>query len=599
MLLTENKKPLVSRPVITEAKTDGPYKQYAGRMIVRQVCQREDVKNENHRSYPSRVWDINLAEDSAFMRRLKAGKVVGELEHPESGNTHLARVSHKILNVERMYLPEGNEFGVPAGKYLVDTYVILKTPMGQIAEELHHCGISPGQSSRGRGDVRSEGDVEIVQDNYVLDTFDLVYQPSVVEADRSHRVKTEGAPVVPSVLPEPSAPGVTPSPPSGEAPPPSPLPTDADMPQDMPETQAPPTMSREEVEALVRRLREMVISKTASDDMVITHETAMSYIEKTSDDAGPETIKFRSELAMLCSMLVSAFAEVFGPNKIKPSKHKKGDGEAKEEEEETEASESSEDEKKTEAKMVEADMSAVANQVKEANKDNVAKAYYAGDLRDLLRKTGHDETPENIAALESEMSKIGLNVQRKESPGFKKEDKSMTQATAVDIVNKLTEENAQIRKELAAFKQGKVGDSKLKVRYEALVKIADELLNRSESLTKENANLKVRYNAAVRLVEGVASRFKKLSVVTHVESKYADLPAVAKAVLTECKSTTEVDKKAKVFKSVSETKHQVDPTAPPITESSAKRAVTDGKATPKKGLGSLMERVAERTGEVK
>lgn len=138
------------------------------RLIVSGPAQVENIKNGNGRIYPSDLWDSVLHENSSFMERLRSGYVLGELEHPESGNTRLPRVSHKVMEVWR-------DSGVIHNKLL-----IFKTPMGAIAEELFVNGVPVGQSSRGSGSTRSTTEGEIVEkSDYSLDTWDLVYQPSV------------------------------------------------------------------------------------------------------------------------------------------------------------------------------------------------------------------------------------------------------------------------------------------------------------------------------------------------------------------------------------------------------------------------------------
>jgi len=138
------------------------------RLYVYGPAQVADQRNGNGRVYPSSLWDKVLREDSHFMRRLRARQVLGELEHPNEANTKLPRVSHLVVDVQRR------------GNVIYAGHLIFRTPMGQIIEELYNCKVTPGVSSRAIGRVRKtqEGDI-VEEDDFVLDTFDFVYLPSV------------------------------------------------------------------------------------------------------------------------------------------------------------------------------------------------------------------------------------------------------------------------------------------------------------------------------------------------------------------------------------------------------------------------------------
>jgi len=72
------------------------------------------------------------------------------------------------------------------------THLILRTPAGNILQELFSNDISIGVSSRGYGQVRKQGEDEIVEDReFHLETWDFVYVPSV-EAARPRPIRTEG-----------------------------------------------------------------------------------------------------------------------------------------------------------------------------------------------------------------------------------------------------------------------------------------------------------------------------------------------------------------------------------------------------------------------
>jgi len=158
-------------------------------IVVEGIFGKVNARNENNRRYPKTVWEKNLGESSPFRLRLKSRSVLGELEHPESGNTHLERVSHLITDawvehltearIKEMELPET----VKEGDYVMGRYEILETPRGNILRALHEAKVQCGVSSRGRGDIRSVDGIDVVQDDYELDTWDAVYMPSVIEAN--------------------------------------------------------------------------------------------------------------------------------------------------------------------------------------------------------------------------------------------------------------------------------------------------------------------------------------------------------------------------------------------------------------------------------
>ena len=158
--------PLQFKPTQILSEREGNSK----RVKVQGIFQKVGYKNANNRIYPESVWSKVLKDDSPFMKRLKEKKILGELEHPESGATHLGRVSHLISNVWR------------EGDSVLGEAIILKTPSGAILEELFSVGVPVGISSRGSGSTKNEDGNEVVQEDYDLRTFDFVYDPSVEEA---------------------------------------------------------------------------------------------------------------------------------------------------------------------------------------------------------------------------------------------------------------------------------------------------------------------------------------------------------------------------------------------------------------------------------
>src|ERR1700758_4791868 len=62
-------------------------------------CQLADVKNANGRVYPLPLWQRGM-ESGKIKSRLGERKMLGELDHPESGKTALSRVSHLMTKLE-------------------------------------------------------------------------------------------------------------------------------------------------------------------------------------------------------------------------------------------------------------------------------------------------------------------------------------------------------------------------------------------------------------------------------------------------------------------------------------------------------------------
>jgi hypothetical protein len=131
--------------------------------------QMADTKNANNRIYPNPIWEAVLDNTSKAMRRLKSGEMLGELDHPRDGETRLDRVAAVMTDLRRN--PQ-NE------KEILGRMAILGTPAGQKAYAIHAGGGRFGVSSRGAGSVvRMEG-TDVVQNDYNLETWDIVHNPS-------------------------------------------------------------------------------------------------------------------------------------------------------------------------------------------------------------------------------------------------------------------------------------------------------------------------------------------------------------------------------------------------------------------------------------
>jgi hypothetical protein len=119
-----------------------------------------EQKNLNQRVYP--ISEIARAV-SNINEKIKEGvSVCGELNHPDNLSIDLKNVSHIITEA---WMDGANAMG---------KCKILNTPSGIIVQNLIQGGVKLGVSSRGTGNVTSEGIVE----DFSFVTLDIVAQPS-------------------------------------------------------------------------------------------------------------------------------------------------------------------------------------------------------------------------------------------------------------------------------------------------------------------------------------------------------------------------------------------------------------------------------------
>ena len=159
-LITEH---LESVNYITEANGKGEKD-----VFIEGIFMQAEKENRNKRIYPKQV----LAEATAkyVKEQVKSGRAVGELNHPEGPQINLDKVSHRITELNW----EGNN--------VVGKALILDTPMGKIVKGLVEGGVKLGVSSRGMGTVERREDKTYVKDDYILNTIDIVQDPSAPSA---------------------------------------------------------------------------------------------------------------------------------------------------------------------------------------------------------------------------------------------------------------------------------------------------------------------------------------------------------------------------------------------------------------------------------
>lgn len=120
-----------------------------------------EQRNRNGRIYKENSVEREVGK--FLTEKVKQNRAAGELDHPESPNINLDRISHYITDLQK----EGN---VVYGKAK-----LANTPMGKIAQTLISDGFKLGVSSRALGTVSDDGEVS---DDFCLITVDLVSDPS-------------------------------------------------------------------------------------------------------------------------------------------------------------------------------------------------------------------------------------------------------------------------------------------------------------------------------------------------------------------------------------------------------------------------------------
>ena len=119
-----------------------------------------EERNGNGRIYRKNEIEKVVQES---VEKIKSGySILGELNHPDNLQIDLSNVSHSIVEMHM------------DGNYAVGKAKILNTPAGQIVKALLEGGVRLGVSSRGTGNVTSEGIVE----DFSFTTIDVVANPS-------------------------------------------------------------------------------------------------------------------------------------------------------------------------------------------------------------------------------------------------------------------------------------------------------------------------------------------------------------------------------------------------------------------------------------
>lgn len=126
-----------------------------------------EIQNRNGRSYPKHILEREV--NNFNENYVSKNRSWGELGHPSTPTINLDKVSHIIRELKQ----DGNNF--------VGRAEILDTPHGKIVQQLLDAG-SLGVSTRGVGTVRQVEGRNVVQEDFRLNTVDIVADPSAPDA---------------------------------------------------------------------------------------------------------------------------------------------------------------------------------------------------------------------------------------------------------------------------------------------------------------------------------------------------------------------------------------------------------------------------------
>jgi hypothetical protein len=132
--------------------------------VIEGIFAQSESKNRNGRIYPKAI--MEKAVNKYVTEQVSKKRAVGELNHPEGPTVNLDKVSHLITDL-RM---EGND--------VMGKAQILDTPMGKIVKGLLEGGVQLGVSTRGMGSLEQRNGVAYVRDDFILNTVDIVQDPS-------------------------------------------------------------------------------------------------------------------------------------------------------------------------------------------------------------------------------------------------------------------------------------------------------------------------------------------------------------------------------------------------------------------------------------
>jgi len=138
-------------------------------LFISGIFMEAEMRNKNGRIYPLRILEKEV--NRYIKEYVNTHRAIGELNHPDGPIVNPANASHIITELKQVK----NSFQGKAK--------ILNTPMGNVVKGLYEGGVQLGVSSRGMGSLKTLKDgVNEVQDDYILNTVDIVHEPSAPNA---------------------------------------------------------------------------------------------------------------------------------------------------------------------------------------------------------------------------------------------------------------------------------------------------------------------------------------------------------------------------------------------------------------------------------
>jgi hypothetical protein len=131
--------------------------------------QMADMKNANNRIYPNSIWEKVFKDPSDVLKSVDRGEMLGESDHPKDGETRLSRVAGKV---SKLWRNSENK------KEIMGRFNVFDTEAGRNLLAIHEGGGRLGVSSRGQGSVVRIGGQDVVQEDFKLQTWDVVHNPS-------------------------------------------------------------------------------------------------------------------------------------------------------------------------------------------------------------------------------------------------------------------------------------------------------------------------------------------------------------------------------------------------------------------------------------
>lgn len=135
-----------------------------GKLILTCQLQKANTVNANGRYYPKRLLEREMEK---YHKIIKSRNAMGELDHPDSANISLQKVSHVITEAEW------------EGDAIMGKIELLNTPFGKIASSLVEQGVLIGVSSRAVGSTKrnNNGYDEVLEDLQLI-CWDIISNPS-------------------------------------------------------------------------------------------------------------------------------------------------------------------------------------------------------------------------------------------------------------------------------------------------------------------------------------------------------------------------------------------------------------------------------------